>query len=178
MPYADPDARRAYAKAWAEKNRERLRAYNALRRTGTRSKYRFPMARVCAWCDKEWTLESRPTTRGPLPTFCSRECKKDGTNHAYRSRYYGATYGLTVEAVEEMRVAQDDKCAACGEAFGLQRQDQTRDFHVDHCHATGRIRGLLCIGCNTAAGRIEARGEVVSRYLARVSLDLREMCAH
>lgn len=53
-------------------------------------------------------------------------------------------YGLTPAQVEAMREKQNGKCALC---------DKTpRKFHIDHCHRTGVIRGLLCHACNIRLG--------------------------
>lgn len=58
-------------------------------------------------------------------------------------------YGLTVEQYNEMRKAQDYCCAVCGREEILCPK---RKFHVDHCHQTKIVRGLLCSQCNTALG--------------------------
>jgi HD superfamily phosphohydrolase len=58
--------------------------------------------------------------------------------------------------------AQDLKhCKMCGRAI-LQRPN------IDHCHKTGKLRGILCTACNTALGFFEKEGlaERVNRYLA------------
>ena len=38
-----------------------------------------------------------------------------------------------------------------------------RGLHIDHCHATGRIRGALCICCNTAIGSMRNRPDLLRR---------------
>jgi hypothetical protein len=56
-------------------------------------------------------------------------------------------YGLTIKAYEQMIAKQNGKCKICGgEPNGKGR------LHVDHCHETGKIRGLLCHSCNTGIG--------------------------
>ena len=53
-------------------------------------------------------------------------------------------YGLTVAEYNQMKTFQNSRCAGC-----LQ---QPSKFVVDHSHATGKVRGLLCNGCNLALG--------------------------
>jgi len=69
-------------------------------------------------------------------------------------------YGLEVADYEAMLAAQNGLCALCGGPPGKYR------MAVDHCHQTGRVRGLLCNGCNRSLGWVEARGvETVAAYL-------------
>ena len=63
-------------------------------------------------------------------------------------------YGLTPDDVDVMREAQDGRCLIC-------RVEGT--LFVDHCHTTGRVRGLLCPSCNTFLGRVEANCEILAR---------------
>lgn len=59
-------------------------------------------------------------------------------------------YGLTPEKYLEMHRSQDGKCAICNE-----RPKTIRGLHVDHCHKSNRVRGLLCHGCNTGIGALK-----------------------
>jgi DNA repair exonuclease SbcCD ATPase subunit len=57
-------------------------------------------------------------------------------------------YGMTVDEFEQRKAAQDNRCPVCGETF-------TDTPHVDHCHATGKVRKLLCGQCNKALGLLK-----------------------
>lgn len=65
--------------------------------------------------------------------------------------YHLSTYGLTSVAYEAMLAAQGGGCAVCRSADPQEDGGRTA-FHVDHNHATGAVRGLLCKPCNLALG--------------------------
>jgi hypothetical protein len=62
---------------------------------------------------------------------------------------------------DAMLAAQQGRCAIC------QRHESEfkRKLSLDHCHTSGRVRGLLCSGCNTALGLM---GDDTARLLAAV----------
>lgn len=64
------------------------------------------------------------------------------------------SYGITPSEVAAMALAQSGKCALC---------EQEKRLVVDHCHSTGRVRGLLCHRCNTSLGWLEAHPSVFQR---------------
>lgn len=57
-------------------------------------------------------------------------------------------YGLTVEAFETMLHEQKSACAICRRVLGRGKNG----LHIDHDHASGRVRGLLCRSCNHMLG--------------------------
>lgn len=59
-------------------------------------------------------------------------------------------YGITQADYETMLVAQDGRCAICGSRDPGTRQHDR--MVVDHDHATGLLRGLLCVACNRGLG--------------------------
>ena len=59
------------------------------------------------------------------------------------------TYGITLEEYNAMLEAQGVVCAIC------KRDANGWNLAVDHCHVTGRIRGLLCPSCNRVCGFID-----------------------
>lgn len=58
-------------------------------------------------------------------------------------------YGITKKDYDEMLKFQKNKCAICGtkKFMGIGKR-----AHVDHCHDTGKVRGLLCNLCNVGLG--------------------------
>jgi hypothetical protein len=55
-------------------------------------------------------------------------------------------YGVEPADVERMLQAQGGCCAICGAPNGTPR------LHIDHCHKTKKIRGMLCFTCNIGIG--------------------------
>lgn len=56
-------------------------------------------------------------------------------------------YGMTMQDRDSMSMQQSGKCAICGNA--------PQRLHIDHCHTSGRVRGLLCGSCNRAVGLLK-----------------------
>lgn len=63
-------------------------------------------------------------------------------------------YGISEIEFHKLFTDQNGKCAICGFQFpGMFTGDRTQSPHLDHCHISGKIRGLLCSACNTVLGR-------------------------
>lgn len=78
-------------------------------------------------------------------------------------------YGLTRAQYEAILVAQGGVCAICKRPERLRAGGVVRPLSVDHDHDTGRVRGLLCNGCNRLVGLLEsALGQTIQRYLTDV----------
>ena len=52
-------------------------------------------------------------------------------------------------------------CEACG-----KKQTRPGEMHIDHCHTTGQVRGVLCFNCNVALGNV---GDSIDRLYALVA---------
>ena len=79
-------------------------------------------------------------------------------------------YGIDIEYYDKLAIAQKDKCAICStNAPGRKKQNY---FSVDHCHKTGKIRGLLCDQCNKGLGHFKDNIEYLRKaieYVERTS---------
>jgi len=75
-------------------------------------------------------------------------------------------YGIPLGTYDRMLASQRGLCAICGSPDPFGRGD----FHVDHCHDTGAVRGLLCAPCNTGIGQLGhsvERLQLAVDYLSR-----------
>lgn len=66
-------------------------------------------------------------------------------------------YGVSTEEYAALMVAQDGKCAICrrNEVARDARTGRLRELAVDHCHKSGKKRGLLCSQCNKGVGHFD-----------------------
>lgn len=78
-------------------------------------------------------------------------------------------YGITPEEYDTMLTAQGGGCAICG---AKEPGGRTRYFPVDHCHATGVIRGLLCTKCNRGLGLFNDNADRMKRAVKYLEGDL------
>jgi len=80
-----------------------------------------------------------------------------------RNRSLKKDYGITVNDWDTMYAEQNGVCKICGKPESKidRRLGIVRRLSVDHCHETGRVRGLLCADCNTAIGNFKHNPEVL-----------------
>lgn len=61
-------------------------------------------------------------------------------------------YGVTAEWYDGQYEKQSGLCAICGQPESQTSGGKTQKLAVDHCHETGKVRGLLCSDCNRGIG--------------------------
>lgn len=120
----------------------------------TRPKHRAPIeGRSCKFCGKPIPPEARVTRQ-----FCDRQCKEaeviasGRAQKATRKSYYKTLYGLTQEQMDQMLSRQGGGCAICGATTWTGKHPVPV---VDHDHATGKVRGMLCSECNQGLGKFK-----------------------
>ena len=80
-----------------------------------------------------------------------------------RNRQLQKAYGISLDDYNELFIQQGGKCAICGKL----QSEFDYPFHVDHDHKTGKVRGLLCSGCNTGLGHFEKLHKEMQDYLTK-----------
>lgn len=96
------------------------------------------MEKFCKRC-LQWREHEAFTNREAVCDMCFSIIK--------RERFRKSRYGLPKEDFLELAKAQKYRCAICGKLYGKG--------HIDHDHNTGKVRGILCVACNTALGLLK-----------------------
>ncbi|MER6534692.1 endonuclease VII domain-containing protein [Streptomyces sp900105755] len=110
----------------------------------------------------------RPASRRPS-VYCSRSCKDEyrKSSRSWRETYLQRKYGISADDYDRLLAEQGGGCALCG----VKPEDLTTGkyrtyLHVDHCHESGRVRGLLCPDHNLLLGRFGDSPEMFRRVLS------------
>lgn len=127
--------------------------------------------KTCSTCNIEKSLDSFRISKRKDKQWHSNICK-ECTNAQYMDKYYEdhlnrkeklkhkaryLTYGITGEQFKALLKKQNNCCAICGSKVAGGRGD----WHVDHCHTTNKVRGLLCHHCNTGLGLFKDSTELL-----------------
>ena len=101
-----------------------------------------------------------------------RSLTADERHYVYTLR----RHGLTSKQYADMLTAQDGKCAICktDEPGGRKHH---RHLYVDHCHTTGKVRGLLCNRCNVGLSRFRDDSNLLRLAIAYLRKSLRPVRA-
>lgn len=100
--------------------------------------------KICKVCHQNLSISKFSKSKGMINHF-------DTCIKCYNLKKFG------INAIDYLRILekQGNKCAICNTSErpkDKRRPEGIRDFPVDHCHRTGKIRGILCTKCNTGLG--------------------------
>jgi hypothetical protein len=98
---------------------------------------------------KKWR-EDNPDRAASIKAKCVK-AKPDHYKKRWKNNHLKSQYGLTLEERDALFEEQGRVCAVCGS----DEPGSKHDWHVDHCHVTGAVRGILCHHCNTALGNFK-----------------------
>jgi hypothetical protein len=146
-------------KAWYVDNKEKIAAYN----------------KAYNATNKEKAAAYRTANKEKRAAWSKVYYKANPRLSWYR--YIKSRFNLTPEQYDAMLIEQSGRCAMCDEPLF----DGNHGSHIDHCHATGRVRGILHGKCNTNyVGIIESdpvKFDKALGYLARVNAPCQEVAA-
>lgn len=104
---------------------------------------------VSSYC-KDCSTKSRLIRYRQSPEIEKQKQKEyySKNKHVFKGYSLKALYGLNQTQFNAMRSSQNYSCKICK----THENNLNRGLFVDHCHETGKIRGLLCQSCNTMLG--------------------------
>jgi hypothetical protein len=141
-------------------------------------------SKTCNTCKTEKLISEftvrKSGARSGQPVSQCKEClqgkqkiRKDRDPTIYRRVEWPSklkrVYGITVDDYYKMLANQNGGCAICGSKVASARRRKyvaTEMFFVDHCHSTGKVRGLLCGTCNRGLGYFKDSPELLSNAIA------------
>ncbi len=114
---------------------------------------------------RAWRLRNKDTPEYKESQRLRNKKFRDSLTKEERSKRSRASnlkffYGLSLEDYDRMVEGQNGQCAICGEV--------TDKLHIDHDHSTNKVRGLLCVLCNTALGKFKESKEILMQAIEYV----------
>ena len=104
----------------------------------------------------QWYAENRAAALATQKAWRDSE-----RGRAYRWRRTLSKHGLVHAEFDKLWNVQNGQCAGCNVKLVIGP-----NTHIDHCHATGVVRGLLCAACNLAIGKVKDKAETLRRLAA------------
>ena len=98
---------------------------------------------------RRWNSDNRDNVRQR-----NREYKIRCSDN-YQNSKLKHLFGITLDQYMQMLVDQDFVCKICSRPERAKLHGKIKNLAVDHCHDTGKVRGLLCAQCNTVLGTVE-----------------------
>lgn len=114
-----------------------------------RNSLRGITVRTCKVCGVEKN-RTEFYKHGPGQVYLMRDCKechneKYGRGEFKKKRRARQLYGISLDDYDRMVESHGGVCALC---------KKQKPLHIDHCHITGKVRGLLCFNCNAGLGNL------------------------
>ncbi len=113
--------------------------------------------KICSKCKHNKPLsEFSKHKSGKLGVYhycktCHSEQRKNTYNYSKsRNRRILNSYGIDINTVETMYMSQNKCCKICNKEYPVVSKHG--GLYIDHCHTTGKVRGLLCSKCNGLLG--------------------------
>ena len=141
----------------------------------------FLEQRECRTCSKtknligDFYLSRKDPTLASSYCYECKECTRSRVTKNYkknpakhRNTHLLRSYGISSEDFDKLLTEQNHCCAICGTSEPGGRYDT---FNVDHCHETGKVRGLLCKSCNIALGEFKDDIDMLKKAVVYLEKD-------
>lgn len=111
------------------------------------------LTKFCTICYDEKELKDFPKNSKGLYGV-SQKCKicsaKETALYRLKNPYKNAARKYKISEQQVKTLVEIDACQICGAS-----RKESKSLCIDHCHTTGKVRGVLCDDCNTALGKFK-----------------------
>lgn len=154
---------------WNDKNPDKIRAQydrdNAARRARRQTETpEEKEARLAKQREKHKRWRDANPDKMKANRNADRAKNRDRIRKTVRAYSIRTTYGITIEEYDRLREEQNHRCKICG-TDRAARMHTDYSWRVDHCHTTGKVRGLLCHNCNIAMGLLHENTETLNAMI-------------
>lgn len=114
------------------------------------ARYRGGRTTWCRQCLRERTIQwyiNNPEKRRASESRRNKRNPKVRQNSKFKQRY-----GISLENFNEISTKQNDRCLICDKH---KSDNKLGKLFVDHCHKSGKVRGLICDNCNRGLGHFK-----------------------
>lgn len=132
--------KRDYMRAWQSKNRDKVRLKS-----------------------KEWYHKNKEKV---LAAQKKRNHQNPEKKYLINRKSDLKKYGITIEQYEKMEKSQKGVCAICKKS----EPNKYKKLAVDHCHKTGKVRGLLCSKCNNGLGKFDDNVALLTKAIKYLNI--------
>lgn len=148
MPYKDPEKRKESARRGYQRRKDYYAAYRQ------RNKEKLVKRAT------EWNKANPEKHKASLEKFL--------VNNKGKKRYtvMKSAYGISMDGYNALFSLQQGRCAICN----THQDELNKNLSVDHCHDTGKIRGLLCQHCNSLLGFAKDSVEIMNKAVSYLTL--------
>jgi hypothetical protein len=101
-----------------------------------------------------------------------KEYNKNYCPNKKKSSQLKYEYGITLEQYNQLLVEQEGSCSICKSVS--PNRSGSNYFHVDHCHITNKVRGLLCNSCNLGLGSFKDNTIILQKAIEYLNNSLVE----
>ena len=155
----DSESRKKNKRKKSEKEIERTRTWRAIHQPEVNARRRHlwatdPDYRARKLAESRRSIERRRRKARRDPTYRAR--LRDAKRTNARRSFLKVKYGISLEDYDAMLARQGGVCAAC-----KNKKRRSGRLCVDHCHVTGKVRGLLCRNCNFGLGLFRDDADLV-----------------
>lgn len=115
---------------------------------------------ICAKAKYKKYIEENKEHVKAIQTKSKEKRKLEKPNDKFYN-FIRAEFQMTPDEYEAIRIKQNFKCALCNRSeFEFKKR-----LHLDHCHSSNQVRGLLCSKCNMGLGLFKDNIEVLQKAI-------------